>query len=159
MSILRDAICGLSVVAATVCLIAFVATASAKAETSHSKPFACERGTAELEYQCTPKGRFLGAEVNMSAKDAFAGLCANAPDAFWSVHRTSDAAPTPLSQGLRCENWSKFASAKIWTLRVNGYPCVRTRFMILMVIDQKIVMYQVWCHKISDTSLLVDEPK
>jgi hypothetical protein len=105
---------------------------------------------------CSPQGSFLGAAVGMLAKDAFDGLCISAPEAIWSVNATSQTIPSPLAGGLKCEFWPRFANARIWTLRINGYPCVRTRFIVLVVNDQKIVSYKVLCHEIIDTSLLVN---
>jgi hypothetical protein len=138
--------------------VAVIASIPTEAAQTRAKPFACVRTNLELTYQCSPQSRFLGVAVGMSAKDAFNGLCTNAPEALWSADATSKTAPSPLVKGLNCGFWPRFASSRIWTLRVNGYPCVRTRFIIIVVADGKIGLYKVWCHQILDNSLLVNEP-
>jgi hypothetical protein len=130
----------------------------AEAEQIRTKPFACIQTDQELPYLCAPQSPFLGAAVGMRAKDAFDGICTNASDAFWAVNATWGGKPSQLAEGLKCEFWPRFAKSRVWQLRVNGYPCVRTRFILLVVGDDKIADYKVLCHEIIDKSLLVNDP-
>jgi hypothetical protein len=143
-----------------VAIIIFVAIGSTStvAEVKSTRAFSCVKTKyLDVTYRCSPQTAFLGAAAGMVARTAFDGLCTNASDALWSVNLTSKTVPSPLVKGLNCGLWPRFANSRIWTLRVNGYPCVSTRFMILVITDGKIGSYSVWCHQIRDNSLLVNE--
>lgn len=120
--------------------------------------FTCKRIEERLlPYKCSldPSSSFLGVSLKMETSQAFRKLCKSASDSVWSVYVPNTNPPqyTPATKWLHCTDWLRFAHSNFWLLRSSGYPCVGSRYIVMLIAQNQLSDITVRCEVVAPDTL------
>lgn len=134
----------------------------------HRYPLTCEANSYRVpHYVCRlndksqfmgtsfgAKPKFLGVSLEMQPKSAFDSLCRSQKDSVWflRIGDNKGGHSTPLTKGLRCDDWPRFAQSGDWFIRSMGEPCVGSGYLVVSVYEGHVSGMNVFCRSIVDAA-------
>jgi hypothetical protein len=113
--------------------------------------FSCYRSEHKsLPYSCVLKrsAGYLGLSMGMKKSRAFDGLIKTESPSEWNLYSRPAARYFPLASVTSGQYWSAASDSDRWMIRSKGSPCARTRYMVLLFMQERLSELIVFCQKL-----------